>query len=70
MKPLTGAEFAAALGRHGWTLLSVHHRQRIYGKPGISVRISVPTHSDKPLKRGLLDYLLRMAGLDEADLRG
>jgi predicted RNA binding protein YcfA (HicA-like mRNA interferase family) len=42
-----------------------HH---IYGKAGSIVRISVPVHGDQLLKIGLLNHLLKMSGLTEADL--
>ena len=41
---------------------------QIYGKPGSVVRLSVPIHANRPLKRGLLNHLLKLAGLSEADL--
>jgi predicted RNA binding protein YcfA (HicA-like mRNA interferase family) len=37
------------------------------GKDGSAVRLSVPIHSNKPLKKGLLLHLIKMAGLSEKD---
>jgi predicted RNA binding protein YcfA (HicA-like mRNA interferase family) len=42
-----------------------HH---IYGKEGSIVRLSVPIHGNQPLKIGLLNHLLKLAGLEEKDL--
>jgi len=68
MKAISGRELVKILERHGWTLLRIHGSHHIYGKPGSIVRLSVPVHGNRPLKVGLLRHLLKMAGLDEADL--
>ncbi len=68
MKSVSGKELARLLERHGWALLRTHGSHHIYGKAGSIVRLSVPIHSNKPLKVGLLKHLLRMAGLGESDL--
>ncbi len=65
MKQLSGKAFAKIIERHGWKLLRVH----VYGKLGSVVRLAIPIHGNKPLKRGLSAHLLKMAGLSEADLR-
>jgi predicted RNA binding protein YcfA (HicA-like mRNA interferase family) len=68
MKSVSGKELARLLERHAWTLLRIHASHHIYGKSGSIVRLSVPIHSNKPLKVGLLNRLLKMAGLQESDL--
>ena len=68
MKSISGKQFARILERNGWTLLRVRGSHHIYGKSGSIVRLSVPIHGNKPLKRGLLSYLLKTAGLSEEDL--
>ena len=65
MKSISGKELAKILETHGWKLLRIHGSHHIYGKPGSVVRISVPIHGNKPLKRGLLIHLLKMADLSE-----
>jgi predicted RNA binding protein YcfA (HicA-like mRNA interferase family) len=60
MKALSGKELNRILERHG-----SHH---IYGKPSSIVRLSVPVHGNRPLKIGLLQHLLKAAGLSEQDL--
>ncbi len=68
MKSVSGKELARVLQRHGWTLLRIHGSHHIYGKTGSVVRLSIPIHGNKPLKIGLLRHLLKMAGLEEADV--
>ncbi len=68
MKQLSGKALAGILERRGWSLLRIHGSHHIYGKTGSVVRLSVPVHGNKPLKAGLLKYLLKLANLQEADL--
>jgi predicted RNA binding protein YcfA (HicA-like mRNA interferase family) len=68
MKSVSGKELARLLEQRGWSLLRIHGSHHIYGKTGSVVRLSVPTHGNKPLKVGLLKHLLKMAGLQESDL--
>lgn len=49
-------------------LLRVHGSHHIYGKPGSTVRLSIPVHGNQPLKRGLLAHLTKLAGIEENDL--
>ena len=65
MNSMSGKELAKLLERNDWLLLRVQGSHHIYGKPGSSVRISVPIHGNKSLKVGLLRNLLKMAGLLE-----
>lgn len=68
MRQLSGTEFAKIVERHGWKLLRVHGSHHIYGKPGSTVRLSIPVHGNQPLKTGLLTHLAKLAGLEEDDL--
>jgi predicted RNA binding protein YcfA (HicA-like mRNA interferase family) len=68
MKALSGKDLLAVFERNGWTLLRVHGSHHICGKLGSVVRLSVPVHGNRPLKTGLLRYLIRMAGLSEDDV--
>jgi len=70
MKTLSGRELGRVLESHGWTLLRVQgsHHIYIYSKSGSEVRLSVPVHGNRPLKKGLQRHLMKMAGIDEADL--
>ncbi len=68
MKGMKGKDLCRVLERNGWALLRVHGSHHIYGRPGSVVRLSVPVHGNKPLKKGLLNHLLNKAGLSEEDL--
>jgi predicted RNA binding protein YcfA (HicA-like mRNA interferase family) len=68
MKQMSGKDLARWLERHDWVLLRIQGSHHIYGKPGSTVRLSVPVHGGRPLKTGLLRHLLKMAGLSDDDL--
>ncbi len=55
----------ALLECHGWTLLRVEGTHQIYGKTGSSVHLALPMRDNRPLKLGLLKYLLKTAGLPD-----
>jgi len=69
MKSISGAQFAKVLEKHGWELLRIKGSHHIYGKSGRIERISIPIHGNQPLKIGLLRHLLKVAGLNENDLK-
>ena len=68
MKEVSGKALARALEKRGWSLLRVAGSHHIYGRDGSVVRLSVPIHGAKPLKTGLLRYLMKLADLSETDL--
>ena len=68
MKQISGKGLTKVLVREGWTLLRVHGSHHVYGKRGSNIRLSVPVHGNKPLKTGLAQHLLKMAGISEDDL--
>ena len=68
MKALSGRELARLVERHGWSLLRIRGSHHIHGKAGSIVQLSIPVHANRPLKRGLLAHLLKMAELSEEDL--
>ncbi len=68
MKAVSGKDLARVLERNGWLLLRIHGSHHIYGKAGVEARISIPIHKGAVLKRGLLNHLLRLAGLGDEDL--
>jgi predicted RNA binding protein YcfA (HicA-like mRNA interferase family) len=68
VKQIGGKDLARIFEEHGWQLFRVQGSHHIYGKPGSTVRLSVPIHGNKPLKVGLLKHLLKMAELNEMDL--
>jgi len=68
MKSVSGRDFARIIERRGWSLLRISGSHHIYGKSGSIVRLSVPIHSSKPLKTGLLRHLAKLADLSDEDL--
>lgn len=68
MKPVSGRDFARMVERRGWTLLRINGSHHIYGKAGSTVRLSIPVHGNKPLKRRLLWHLMKLADISEQDL--
>jgi predicted RNA binding protein YcfA (HicA-like mRNA interferase family) len=69
VKTLSGKQFTKILEKQGWSLMRTHGSHFIYGKEGSINRLSVPVHGNKPLKKGLLRHLMKMAKLDESDLK-
>lgn len=63
MKQISGRELARVLERNGWSLLRINGSHHINGKSGERTRLSVPIHGSVPLKQGLLNSLLKAAGL-------
>jgi predicted RNA binding protein YcfA (HicA-like mRNA interferase family) len=68
LKEISGNAFARAVKKKGWVLLRVAGSHHIYGKEGSIVRLSVPIHGNKALKRGLLGHLMKQAGISESDV--
>ena len=68
MKPISGKRLCRLLEARGWIQRRVRGSHHIYAKTGSVVRISVPVHRDTPLKRGLQQHLMKLAGIEESDL--
>jgi len=68
LKAISGKEFARILEKKGWKLIRVKGSHHIYMKEGNPARISVPIHGNKPLKKGLLRYFMKITGIKEEDL--
>jgi predicted RNA binding protein YcfA (HicA-like mRNA interferase family) len=68
LKEISGKAFARAVEKHGWVLLRVAGSHHIYGKDGSIVRLSIPIHGNKALKRGLLSHLLKQSGISESNV--
>lgn len=67
VKSVSGVELARAVEAKGWVLLRINGSHHIYGKTGEVVRLSIPIHGHKSLKTGLQIFLMKQAGLTEAD---
>jgi predicted RNA binding protein YcfA (HicA-like mRNA interferase family) len=68
MSSISGKRLARTLERHGWILQRIHGSHYIYAKVGCKERISIPIHGDRSLKSGLLQHLLRTAGIKESEV--
>jgi len=68
MKQVSGKNFCRILETHGWVLQRIKGSHHIYGKEGEENKISVPVHGNKPVKSGLLNYFMKIAGIKEKDL--
>lgn len=68
MKTISGKKLCKLLEAKGWELKRVNGSHYIYIKTGEQARISVPVHSNKPLKIGLQNHLMKIAGIEEDDL--
>ena len=68
MKAISGKRLCRLLEVKGWELKRINGSHHIYAKAGITARISVPVHRNKPLKLGLQRYLMKVAEIDETEL--
>ena len=68
MKAVSGKRFCALLESKGWQLKRITSSHHIYTKLGEVVRISVPVHTNRPLKRGLQKHLMKLASINESEL--
>ena len=68
MKALTGKAFCRLLEKRGWQLKRIKGSHHIYAKEDISVRLSVPVHGNKTLKRGLQRHFMKISGIEESEL--
>ena len=68
MKSISGKDLARAVERHGWRLQRINGSHHIYSREGSIVRLSIPIHANRSLKRGLLLHLLKQAELTEDDI--
>jgi len=68
LKSVSGKALCRALEQQGWELLRVNGSHHIFGHKGSTVRLSVPVHAGQTLNAGLLNYLLKSAGIREDDL--
>ena len=68
MKTISGKRLCKILEVKGWQLKRVTGSHHIYTKPGSNLRITVPVHSNRDLKIGLLKAIMKMARITEDEL--
>jgi predicted RNA binding protein YcfA (HicA-like mRNA interferase family) len=59
----TGKEVCEMLENAGWTCARIKGSHHIYKKPGVAFLITVPVHRNEAIKPGLLNRILKDAGL-------
>jgi predicted RNA binding protein YcfA (HicA-like mRNA interferase family) len=67
VKQVSGSQFAKILERKGWELKRVKGSHHVYMKDDNPARISIPIHGSKPLKIGLMRFIMKIAEIDESD---
>jgi predicted RNA binding protein YcfA (HicA-like mRNA interferase family) len=68
VKAVSGKQLCRLLEGRGWVLKRIAGSHHIYTKAGSPARISVPVHSNEPLKIGLQRHLMKLAGIEESEL--
>lgn len=68
MRNISGKEFARILEKKGWELKRINGSHHIYVKEGTPVRLSLPIHGNKPLKKGLLNHLMKIAEINQNEI--
>ena len=63
MKNITGKQVCKILEKNGWVLSRINGSHHVFCKDGHEERLVVPVHSNKALKRGLLNAIFKTAGL-------
>ena len=64
MRNISGKELCKILKQHGWELKTIKGSHHVYMKEGRKERISVPVHSNKSIKKGLLKAILKLADIE------
>lgn len=64
---LSGRQVIRALERAGFSVVRVKGSHHIMKKEGHPNNISVPVHSNQPLKLGTLRSIIRQAGMTEEE---
>jgi len=64
MRTISGKELCKILKQYGWKLKTIKGSHHVYMKEGRKERISIPVHSNKSLKKGLLKAVLKLADIE------
>ena len=63
MKDISGKELCKILRQNGWELKTIKGSHHVYMKEERKERISIPVHSNKSIKKGLLKAILKLADI-------
>lgn len=69
MKSISGKNLCRNIGKERLALKTIRGSHHVYMKPERKERISVPVHSNKDLKLGLLKAIMKIAEIQENELR-
>ncbi len=67
MKSISGKDFCKIREKR-LVIKTIKGSHHVYMKSGKKVRISVPVHGNKDLKKGLLNFLIKIAEIKENEL--
>ncbi len=68
MSSISGKRLCRILEKKGWQLKNIHGSHHVYMKEGKKERISVPVHSNKDLKIGMLKAIMKIAEIGEDEV--
>lgn len=68
MKSISGKDLCRVLEKKGWQLKKIRGSHHVYMAAGRKERISVPVHGNKDLKIGMLQSIMKIAGISEDEL--
>ena len=68
MKSISGKQLCRLLESRGWELKRIKGSHHVYIRAGSPLRVSVPVHGDKALKRSLQRRLTKLADITDAEL--
>jgi len=64
MKTISDKELCKILKQNGWKLKTIKGSHHVYMKEGRKERISIPVHSNKSLKKGLLKTIIKLTNIE------
>ncbi len=68
MKSISGKQLCRLLENKGWQLKNIHGSHHVYMKLGRKERISIPIHSNRDIKIGMLKAIMKIADINENEL--
>jgi predicted RNA binding protein YcfA (HicA-like mRNA interferase family) len=68
MKQVSGKALIKIAAERGWVIDRIKGSHHVMIKEGESSILTIPIHSNKPLRIGLLKALMKQAGLTDGDL--
>jgi len=63
VKTMTGRELVKLLEENGWRTVRIEGSHYIMKRERFEITLSIPVHRGKTIKPGLLNFILKQAGL-------